>query len=464
MSTETTPEVQNKHTLELGELHARRRWARPAAWAVLAALVLGLALWWFNRGAADAPRYITQEVTRGAITVTVTATGNLEPVNQVDIGSELSGTVRTVNADVNDRVRRGDVLATLDTTRLNAQVLQAESSLASAQARVLQSDASVTEARANLARLQKVRELSGGKLPSQQDFDVAEAARARAEGEAAAARAAVAQARATLEAVRTDLEKAQIRSPIDGVVLVRSVEPGQTVAASLQAPVLFTLAEDLKQMELHVAVDEADVGSVDVGQAATFTVDAFPNRSFEARISQVHFASNNTQKSSSSTTSAASATSTGVVTYETVLTVTNEELLLRPGMTATAEIVTTRIDDALLVPNAALRFTPDEAPEDARGGQQRSPLSALMPRMPRRGSAQAQGGGRRTARVWTIENGKPAPIQFRPGASDGRVTQVLESTETAPARANDDAQTREALQRTLVPGTALIVDAESPRA
>ena len=240
---------------------------------------------------------------------------------------------------MNDVVKAGQVLAVLDTTRLKAQVLQAESSLASAEARVLQSDATVKEARANYARLLKVRELSGNKLPSQQDMDVAEATVARAEGEVAAAVASVAQARANLDAVRTDLSKTEIRSPINGVVLVRSVEPGQTVAASLQAPILFTLAEDLKKMELHVSVDEADVGSVEVGQQATFTVDAFPSRTFSAHITQVHFASSNTQKSSSASSSsgaAASATSTGVVTYETVLEVDNSELLLRPGMTATA--------------------------------------------------------------------------------------------------------------------------------
>src|SRR5690606_31005581 len=225
--------------------------------------------------------------------------------------SELSGTIAKVYVDVNDEVKAGQVLAELDTTRLEAQVLQAESSLSSAQARVLQADASAKEARANLARLLKVRELSGNKLPSQQDLDVSEASVARADGELAAAKAAVAQARANLETVRTDLSKTKIRSPINGVILVRSVEPGQTVAASLQAPVLFIMAEDLKKMELHVSVDEADVGSVALGQQATFTVDAYPNRRFSAHITKVHFASSNTKSSSSSSSgSQASATST----------------------------------------------------------------------------------------------------------------------------------------------------------
>ncbi|HWK74758.1 MAG TPA: efflux RND transporter periplasmic adaptor subunit, partial [Povalibacter sp.] len=277
----------------LGDIGTRAPapWKRWIKWAVLALIILAVAVFWLKSNSAGTVQYVTQEVTQGDLVVTVTATGNLEPRNQVDIGVELSGTIRDVNVDVNDVVKAGQLLAVLDTTRLQAQVLQAQSSLASAQARVAQSDASAKEAKANYQRLLKVRELSNNKLPSQQDLDVAEATMARADADAAASRAAAAQARASLETVQTDLSKAEIRSPINGVVLVRSVEPGQTVASSLQAPVLFTLAEDLKKMELHVAVDEADVGSVEVGQKATFTVDAYPSRRFSARITQVHLAS-----------------------------------------------------------------------------------------------------------------------------------------------------------------------------
>ncbi|MET0534639.1 MAG: efflux RND transporter periplasmic adaptor subunit [Steroidobacter sp.] len=430
MDTETSNSTDISHTLREG-LDGPPAWQKYAKWGVLAALVIVVGYFLFFRSDGKAPTYVTQDVTRGDLTVTVTATGNLEPRNQVEIGSELSGTVSKVNVDVNDQVKEGQVLAVLDTTRLKAQVLQAESSLASSQARVLQADATTKESKANLARLQKVRELSGNKLPSQQDLDVAEAAVARAEGEAAAARAAVAQARASLETVSTDLRKTEIRSPISGVILVRSIEPGQTVAATMTAPVLFIMAEDLKKMELHVSVDEADVGSVEMGQQASFTVDAFPNRRFSARITQVHFASSNTKSSASSSSSGSSgssATSTGVVTYETVLEVDNPELLLRPGMTATAEIVTTNIDNALLVPNAALRFTPESAEGAPGANQQRSPLSAIMP-MPRfrmgGNRGQQQGAGRRMGKAYILEDGKPALVMFRAGATDGRMTQVL---------------------------------------
>lgn len=450
-----------------------KRWIK---WAVIAVAVVAAGYFFFGRATAPPTRYITQEVTKGDLTVTVTATGNLEPRNQVDIGSELSGTMRQVNVDVNDVVKAGEVLAVLDTERLKAQVLQAESSLAAAAARLLQSSASAKESRANYQRLLKVRELSNNKIPSQADMDLAEATSDRADGDVAAAQAAVAQARASLDAVRTDLSKNQIKSPINGVVLVRSVEPGQTVAASLQAPILFTLAEDLKKMELHVAVDEADVGSVEMGQSATFTVDAFPNRTFSAHITQVHFASNNTQKSTSSTGAAASVTSTGVVTYETVLEVDNSDLLLRPGMTATAEIVTTAIKDATLIPNAALRFTPEGAqvPGAPAAQQQRSALSAIMPQPGRRfgnSSGQQSNASRRMGRAWILESGKPELVVFRPGATDGRNTQVLPLPKEVAVRLSGGqngqgdksamAETfKKAMERKLAPGTPVIVDAE----
>jgi HlyD family secretion protein len=473
VDTETNPSTHPEISNPVDSA-APAPWKRWVRWGAVALVAIVIGYFTFGRSGGVGTRYTTQEVTRGDLTVTVTATGNLEPRNQVDIGSELSGTIRSVTADVNDTVKAGQVLTKLDTSRLEAQVLQAQSSLASAEARVLQSAAGSKEARANLARLQKVRELSGNKLPSQQDMDVAESVVAQSEGEEAAARASVAQARANLDAVKTDLAKTDIKSPINGIVLVRSVEPGQTVAASLQAPVLFTLAEDLKKMELHVAVDEADIGSVEVGQKATFTVDAFPNRQFHATITRVDFASNNTQKSASSgssqNTGGSSATSTGVVTYETVLEVDNSDLLLRPGMTATAEIVTTNIQDAVLVPNAALRFTPEgvDVPGAPNAPASRGPLSALMPSMPRRmfGGGQQRGGGR-MGRVWVLEEGKPALAIFRPGATDGRMTQVLERGPMPTggrmgAMANDE-KFKQALERKVEPGVKVIVDEEVPK-
>jgi len=374
----------------------------------IGAVITGLVL--ARTDQPDGTQYRIEEARRGELIVTVTATGNLEPTNQVDVGTELSGTVRSVNADYNDKVKLGQILARLDTLKLEAQNLQYKAALASAKAKVLQARATVKEATSNLKRLRKVRELSGNKSPSQYDIDAAEAALDRATADEASANAAVSQAQAVLEANETDLQKAVIRSPINGVVLGRSVEPGQTVAASLQAPVLFTLAEDLTQMELHVDVDEADVGQVREGQAATFTVDAYPDRTFQAQITQVRYGSESTG---------------GVVTYETVLKVENTDLSLRPGMTATADITVQMVEDVLLIPNAALRFTPP-APAERKTGAGDGLLSALLPHPPRRQSQRRNGntGSRDQQRIWTLQEGQIVPVTVTTGATDGALTEV----------------------------------------
>lgn len=356
-------------------------------------------------------QYRSQEAREGDLTITVTATGNLEPTNQVEVGVEVSGTTKTVEVDYNDQVKAGQVLARLDTSKLKAQVLQARAALASARAKVLKAQSSVKQARSKLSQLLRARKLSGGRVPSQAEMDAAEAALQSARADEAGAEANVSEAKAALAVRETDLSKAVIRSPINGIVLSRHVEPGQTVAASLQTPVLFTIAEDLKKMELHVDVDEADVGQVKRGQEATFTVDAYPNRNFSAKVTEVRFSPKTVE---------------GVVTYETLLTVDNSDLSLRPGMTATAAVVVKRLKDALLVPNAALRFTPLRPQKSAK--ENRGLLGALLPHRPRRkvpanrGKALLKGGGRL---VWTLRNGKPAGVPIRVGATDGQMTEVV---------------------------------------
>ena len=241
--------------------------------------VLVAARWWTGTGEPAAATYITQDITRGDLTVTVTATGTLTPINQVDVGSELSGIVRSVDVDYNDRVRVGQVLARLDTTKLEAQARQIRAALDAAHAKAQQTQATVDEAVPSSRGRARGRQRN---CSPQSDLDTARATLKRAEADRGSAAAAVAQAEATLHATETDLTKPVIRSPIDGIVLNRFVEPGQTVAASFQTPLLFTLAEDLSQMELNVDVDEADVGHVQEGQVATFTVDAYPDRAFTA--------------------------------------------------------------------------------------------------------------------------------------------------------------------------------------
>lgn len=390
-----------------------RRWL----WSMLAVLLLaGVGLWFFGRGdTAAAPRYATEAVRVGELVVKVSATGNLQPTNQVEVGSELSGIVDRVLVDENDHVKKGQVLARLDLAKLNDAVAKSRASLAATQAQVLQAEATTAEARAALSRFREVARLSGGKVPSQSEMDAAIANLKRAEANEASARASVVQARANLQSDETNLAKASIRSPIDGIVLSRKVEPGQTVAASFQAPVLFTLAEDLAKMELQVDVDEADVGQVQVGQKARFTVDAWPGREYDATISRVGYGAQ--QKD-------------GVVSYLAVLDVDNADLSLRPGMTGTAEITTLTRADALLVPNAALRFSPvvAAAPQKKASGNL---MSMMMPRPPStRLQTQGKGNGE-SPRVWLLRDGQPVAVEVKTGASNGRYTEIVGGALTA---------------------------------
>jgi HlyD family secretion protein len=348
---------------------------RPAVWVVLAALAIGAVAAWMwveTRSAQSVPRYTTEPVILGDLVVKVTANGTLQPTNKVDVGSELSGTVARVLVDVNDRVKKGQVLAELDASKLRDQVTRSQAALGVARANLRQSEATVQEATGNLARLQEVHRLSGGKVPSAADLATAQAVVARAEAAAASAQASIAEARAALSVDETNLRKASIRSPIDGMVLARNVDPGNAVAASLQAVTLFTLAEDLARMKLAVSVDEADVGQVRTGQKATFTVSAYPSRDYPATISRVSYGST---------------TKDNVVTYEADLEVDNTDLTLRPGMSATASILAAQRRSALLVPNAALRYSPDAAAQSPTGSN--SIVSRLMPRPPTRAPRKA---------------------------------------------------------------------------
>jgi HlyD family secretion protein len=365
----------------------------------------GYYYWQQSQQRSDAPSYVTEPVSKGDLTLTVTANGTLQPTRSVNIGSELSGTVLRVLVDVNDRVKRGQVLVELDTAKLNDQVLRSKAALASAQAQLAQAVATVKESSAGLARLEEVAKLSGGKVPSKTELDSARAAHERAVAAEASARANVDSARASLATDETNRAKASIRSPTDGVVLTRSVDPGNAVAASLQAVTLFTVAEDLSQMRLQVNVDEADVGRVKLGQPASFTVSAFPSRRFPAKITRVAYGSTITDN---------------VVTYQTLLDVKNEDLSLRPGMTATSTITAVERKNVLLVPNTALRFTPQSsAAPQSNGGI----MSSVLPRMPRSGARKTATGGS-AKQVWVLRDGAPVAVSVSPGISDGRMTEI----------------------------------------
>ncbi len=397
--------------------------SRPIRWAAAGVGVVALALVaWSMSGTRTTVRYVSAPAERGNLIVVVTATGSVQPTKKVDVSSELSGTVRKVLVDFNSPVKAGQPLAELDTDKLRATVESSRARLAAARARVTDAKATIVEKERDLDRK---RQLAAKQITSAHDLDVAQAASDRAVAGLAIADADVGVAEADLRLNETNLAKACICSPIDGVVLKRNIDPGQTVAASLQAPVLFSIAEDLRQMELQVDVDEADVGKVAVGQKASFTVDAFPDQRFPAAIRDVRYASETVQ---------------GVVTYKAVLDIDNAALLLRPGMTATAEIRVTEITQALLISNAALRYTPPvKADRNQRGFLQR-----LLPGRPqfREASQREETAAERT--IWVLRNGTPQAVKVAVGASDGRRTEVRSGA--------------------VQPGEAIVIDRITPKA
>lgn len=378
-----------------------RRWT--LALGVVAVLaVAGVAAVWSLGSGGNTVRYVTEPVTRGTLVVLVTATGSVQPTKKVDVSSEITGMIRRVLVDYNSPVTVGQVLAEIDTDKLNATVDNSRAKLAAARARVAEALATILQTERELTRK---RTLAQRSIASAHDLDVAQATYDRAVAALSSAQADVGAAEAELRLNETNLAKAVVRSPINGVILKRNVDPGQTVVATMQAPVMFSIAEDLRQMELQIDVDEADVGKVRPGQTATFSVDAIADRKFPATIKDVRFASETIQ---------------GVVTYKAILVIDNSEMLLRPGMTATAEIRSSEVANALLIPNAALRYRPATVRRDQRGF-----LRRLMPGPPQRTtSPRDPTGPNRT--VWVAGPDGPQTVPIVIGVSDGRRTEVRE--------------------------------------
>ncbi|API51799.1 efflux transporter periplasmic adaptor subunit [Rhizobium leguminosarum] len=384
-----------------GRQGKRSRWrGRLIILLILIAAAAVAAYFYMGRGQSELS-YATQPVKRGDLTVLVTATGSVQPTEQVDISSELSGTVRDVNVDYNSTVKSGEVLALLDTNKLEADVKSSRAKLNSAKANVVKANADMQSASTSLERL---KSLVRSNVSTQQSLDDASYKYDSAVAAKQINEAEVLASEADLQLAEVNLAKAKIISPIDGVILTRSVNPGATVAASLSAPILFTIAGDLKKMELQVDVDEADVGQIAVGQKAKFTVDAYPDRTFPAEIEQIRFASEVVNN---------------VVTYKAVLSVDNADLLLRPGMTATADVTVEAVKDTLMVSNAALRYAPAQAERRGRG------IFGIFgpPRQRNNNAGSALTGTQR--RVWVLRNGRPAPVVIQVGSSDGQFSQVV---------------------------------------
>lgn len=396
----------------LGVTTNGKRWVKRALWMICLLLVCAAALAGFKRwqSASDAPtlRYRTENARKGDLTVTVTATGQLEPTKTVEVGSEVSGIIDEVLVDYNDRVTAGQVLARINTERLDAQVLQDKAAVATAVAKVEEAKVTVIETEAEYKRILAVRERSNNQLPSQKDVDAARAAYERAKVAVTSANAAETQATATLASSTTNLARAVIKSPVNGIVLARNVQAGQTIAASFNVTTMFEIAEDLSRMKLQVNIDEADVGSVKEGQTVLFTVDAFPGRQFPGRIVQLRYQSTTTNN---------------VVTYPAEISVENKQFLLRPGMTATSLITVNSVEGAVLVPNVALRFTPSAGNGSAQTDD-RGFLSKLMPGPPPMNKPLETEDDEAGSRVWIVRGGAPEPVSVTTGITNGKVTEI----------------------------------------
>ncbi|WP_414901023.1 efflux RND transporter periplasmic adaptor subunit [Sphingomonas flavalba] len=403
-------------------------WKRWLKWIVGGGILLLVLLLVWRFGGETKTEYATQEAQKGNLAVTVSATGKLQPENQVDVGAQLSGQVIKVYVDVNDRVTAGQRLAEIDPATFNDAIVRSQAALSAAQATVAQNQASVAEAKAQLARLEEVSRLSGGRVPAKTEMATQQATVQRALANLRAAEANVVSARAQVSSDTTQRRRATIVSPVSGVVLARQIEPGQTVASSFNTPTLFVIAQDLTSMKLQVAIDEADVGQVKAEQEATFTVDAYPGRSFPAKITRVDVGANNSATSSSSTTTTSSSSASSVVAYNAILRVANPDEALRPGMTATADIAVQKRENVLLVPNAALRFSPEQATRGQQGGQSSLVKSITPgPRARRSGGNSREvtigAGSRRTLYVVGAD-GKPQAVEVVVGATDGSRTEV----------------------------------------
>ena len=404
---------------------------KAIAWIAAASVIgVGGAGWWQLSDSPKEPPYVTTPVQTASITQVVSSTGTLQAVVTVQVGSQVSGTIEKLFADFNTKVKAGQIVAQLNQDKFRAAEDQARANLLAAQSNIEKSKVGVAD---TLRTLERNRQLRTKDLMAQSDLDAAQAAYDAAVAQVEVNRAQAAQAQASLKQATVDLNNTVIRSPVDGLVISRNVDVGQTVAASLQAPTLFTIANDLARMEVHTNVDEADVGNVREAQEVTFTVDAFPSRRFRGRVHQVRNAPIVVQN---------------VVTYVAVVRIDqddtvwivprggvvridNKELLLKPGMTANVQFLVSRKEDVLTIPNMAMRFKPPEEKEEAQELLRRE-QSRTAPKVGERrtsrqsaaGGSGAGGGGTRRARIYLLKDDKAQPVEIQLGITDGSRTEV----------------------------------------
>jgi HlyD family secretion protein len=355
---------------------------------VLIAAVVGLGTWFLVKKEENGFKYKTETIHRGNIEAMVTATGSVNAVKTVLVGTQVSGTIKDLHVDFNSPVKKGQLLAQIDPATFQAQVDQARANLLSAEANLKKNEAALFDAGRTFDRN---KTLLAKNFISQSDLDTSETAVQTALALVDAAKAQVLQSRAALNQAETNLRYTRILSPVDGTVISRNIDVGQTVAASFQTPTLFTIAEDLTKMQIDTSVDEADIGQAKVGQEVRFTVDAYPDTNFSGLVSEIRNAPVTVQN---------------VVTYDVVVQVSNADLKLKPGMTANVSIITSRKQGVLLVPNSALRFKPQEKGGEATGQSKRT--------------SDIKGPA-----VWILENKQPKQRGVATGISDGSFTEIV---------------------------------------
>jgi HlyD family secretion protein len=375
---------------------------------LLVGICAAVGFWSLGDGAKESP-YITVSVKKGTISQVVSSTGTLQAVVTVQVGSQVSGTIDKLYANFNTKVKAGQIVAQLNQDKFKAAVDQARANLLGAESNLAKAKVSVTDTQRTLARN---KELMKRDLVAQSDLDAAQTAYDAAMAQLEVNKAQAAQAQAALNHTKVDLDNTVIRSPVDGIVISRNVDVGQTVAASLQAPTLFTIANDLSKMEVHTNVDEADVGNIWEGQDVTFTVDAFPARRFRGKVFQVRNAPTVLQN---------------VVTYNAVVRIDNDDLILKPGMTANVQFLVSQREDVLAIPNMAMRFKPPEQKDEAQELLRQEQSRAVPPVGTKRTSRSGGGGGGRGARsvrIYVFKDSKAQPVDVQLGITDGSKTEV----------------------------------------
>ncbi|MFW2604937.1 efflux RND transporter periplasmic adaptor subunit [Aliarcobacter butzleri] len=399
--------MQNKDLLEeLESFSTKKRVNKKLIYiaiAIVSFIVIVLFFIFNGNDKSNKIEYITKKVTQGDLSVVVSTTGNLNPTNSVEIGIEVSGTLKEIFVDFNDEVKAGQILAKIDTVKLQSQVDSSTAALAIAVANQKESQVLLNNKKTLYDRTLNMYKNSGGKYPSKNELDDTRFSYEAAIESLEAAKAKVLQAQSNLKTDKQNLEKASVKSSIDGIVLNREVEVGQTLAATMSAPKLFTIAKDLTNMDLIVSIDEADVADIKKDLPVTFTVDAYPNKVFNGKVKQVRLNPVDTN---------------GVVTYETVVSVDNEDLLLKPGMTATAKIITKESKNKLLIPNGALRFKPKM--QEQKNGS----VNLVGPNMNRPANVARDLSKKELSPIFILENNQPKRVMVKVLDSDGKLTSI----------------------------------------